>query len=213
MAHIVTAFRKAPEAQRRSRRILRSAEALLVEGLAHFTMRLGPTAASNVMGRLFRTLGPHLPVTRVADANLRLALPELGDRARARVIRGMWDSLGRTAGEFAHLAALPKDSAAGPGWTMVNEHVLIEQMRAGGAGDLRLRPYRQLGDAAVRRCTVWHAVFERLPSCVEPGCQRRHPWAAAPCDAARGADVPKGRAGRTRGFGASAPRRVFGIAR
>jgi KDO2-lipid IV(A) lauroyltransferase len=89
--------------------------------------RLGPVAASNMMGGLFRAVGPVLPVTRVAEMNLRAAMPELDAAARRRIIRDMWESLGRTAGEFPHLADLPKDSASGPGWTMENEHILIEQ--------------------------------------------------------------------------------------
>ena len=37
----------------------------------------GPVRASNLAGRLTRTVGPWLRVNRVGDANLRLALPEL----------------------------------------------------------------------------------------------------------------------------------------
>jgi KDO2-lipid IV(A) lauroyltransferase len=44
----------------------------------------------------------------------------------------MWENLGRTVGEFPHLANLPKDSASGPGWEMADEHILIEQARRGG---------------------------------------------------------------------------------
>ncbi len=84
------------------------------------------------MGALCRAVGPRLPVTRVADANLRVALPHLTAPARAEIIRGMWENLGRTAGEFPHLAALPKDSGAGPGWEIVNEYVLRDQAARGG---------------------------------------------------------------------------------
>jgi KDO2-lipid IV(A) lauroyltransferase len=94
--------------------------------------RLGPVRASNAMGALFRTLGPLLPVNRVADLNLRAALPEYDAPARRRIIRDMWESLGRTAGEFPHLAGLPKNSPTGPGWEVVNDHILIEQAARGG---------------------------------------------------------------------------------
>ena len=103
-----------------------------MRGVAAVLTRMGPVAASNMMGWLFRGLGPLLPVNRVAHHNLLAALPELDASARRRVVRGMWENLGRNAGEFAHLAGLPKDSAAGPGWTMENEHVLIEQAARGG---------------------------------------------------------------------------------
>ena len=40
------------------------------------TRALGPAAASNLGGRVARTIGPWLPVFRVAEANLRRAFPE-----------------------------------------------------------------------------------------------------------------------------------------
>lgn len=67
---------------------------------------LGPAAASDLGGVIARAIGPLLPVSRVADANLRLALPELDGPARARLVRAVWDNLGRTAAEIAHLPAL-----------------------------------------------------------------------------------------------------------
>ncbi len=75
---------------------------------------LGPVRASNLLGGAARTLGPLLPVSRVADANLRRALPSLDRAARRRIIRGVWDNLGRTIGEFPHIGALPADAPAGP---------------------------------------------------------------------------------------------------
>jgi KDO2-lipid IV(A) lauroyltransferase len=107
-------------------------ELALVRGALALLVRLGPVSASNIMGWLFRTLGPALPVTRVAEANLRAALPELDAAARRRILRDMWENLGRTAGEFPHVADLPRDSATGPGWTMVNDHILAAQAEKGG---------------------------------------------------------------------------------
>ena len=71
--------------------------------------RMGPIRASNFAGAIARTLGPWLPVSKIADANLRLALPELDRAARQRIIRGVWDNLGRNVGEFPHLAELTID--------------------------------------------------------------------------------------------------------
>ena len=107
-------------------------EAALIRGALAILTRLGPVAASNAMGAIFRAVGPRLPVTKIADGNLRAALPDLDAAARKRVIRDMWESLGRTAGEFPHLANLPKDSPAGPGWTMENDHILTELAARGG---------------------------------------------------------------------------------
>jgi KDO2-lipid IV(A) lauroyltransferase len=85
--------------------------------------RLGPVRASNVMGALARAIGPLLPVSRVAHVNLRLALPELDSAARRRVVRGVWENLGRTAGEFPHLGKLG-ESVDGPGWVVEGaEHI------------------------------------------------------------------------------------------
>ena len=109
-----------------------AAETAVLRALVGLLRLLGPVGASNLMGGLCRAIGPYLPVSRVAEANLRAALPHLDAPARARVIRGMWDNLGRTAGEFPHLASLPKDSGAGPGWEMVNDHLLRAQAARGG---------------------------------------------------------------------------------
>jgi KDO2-lipid IV(A) lauroyltransferase len=72
-------------------------ETALVRRALWLLRRLGPVAASNAGGAVARAVGPLLPVSRVADANLRRALPELDSAARRRVIRGVWDNLGRTA--------------------------------------------------------------------------------------------------------------------
>ncbi len=109
-----------------------AAEVTLLRGLIGVLRRLGPVRASNIMGALCRAIGPRLPVNRVAEANLRAALPHLDAQERHRIIGAMWDNLGRTAGEFPHLADLPKDSQAGPGWEMVNDHLLHAQAARGG---------------------------------------------------------------------------------
>jgi KDO2-lipid IV(A) lauroyltransferase len=92
---------------------------------------LPPAAASNLGGSFARIIGPLLPVSRVADANLRAAMPELDAAARRRIVRGVWDNLGRTAAEFPHLATLRR-TASGPGFEVINEQVLIETAAAGG---------------------------------------------------------------------------------
>ena len=88
-------------------------------------------AASNLGGATARTLGPWLPVSRVADDNLRQAFPELDRSARQRIVRGVWDNLGRTVAEFPHLAAL-RQTANGPGWEIVNEDILRRVAEQGG---------------------------------------------------------------------------------
>jgi KDO2-lipid IV(A) lauroyltransferase len=90
-------------------------EALIARGFLALLRGLGPAAASNLGGFLARHIGPILPVTRTGDANLRRALPELNAAARARILRDVWDNLGRVVAEFPHLAALRR-TETGPGW-------------------------------------------------------------------------------------------------
>ncbi len=66
-------------------------------------------AASALGGALARTIGPLLRVHRIAERNLRRALPQLDDNAVRRALRGMWDNLGRTAAEFSDVARIPED--------------------------------------------------------------------------------------------------------
>jgi len=107
-------------------------EAVALRTVLAMLSTAGPVAASNAMGRLFRAFGPMLPVTRVADRNLRLTMPQLDEASRRRILRDMWESLGRTAGEFAHLADLRQCGGNGPGWTMENAHILTAQATRGG---------------------------------------------------------------------------------
>ena len=90
-------------------------EAALLSAVIAGLRRLSPIAASNLGGAVGRAIGPLLPVSRVADRNLRLALPELDRAGRRRVIRGVWDNLGRTTTELVHLDHLHR-CASGPGW-------------------------------------------------------------------------------------------------
>lgn len=54
-------------------------------------------------GTLARLLGPWLPVNRIADANLSLAFPALTQREKKKIIRGMWENLGRNIFEYGRL--------------------------------------------------------------------------------------------------------------
>ena len=68
--------------------------------------RLDPDRASDLCGALARRCGPFLPVHRLGRANLRAAFP---DRDRAWIeesLRGVWENLGRVAGEYVHLGTL-----------------------------------------------------------------------------------------------------------
>lgn len=59
--------------------------------------------ASAVGGWLGRTVGLKIGVTNRARRNIGLAMPELGPAEVERIVTGMWDNLGRTIAEYAHL--------------------------------------------------------------------------------------------------------------
>lgn len=88
----------------------------LTGGLAHLAVwlvrRLPVDAASALGGFLARSLGPLSRAHRTARRNLALAMPELDRAARRRVLRGMWDNLGRTAFEYPHLDRFRIDGPA-----------------------------------------------------------------------------------------------------
>ncbi|NHN88556.1 lysophospholipid acyltransferase family protein [Acetobacter conturbans] len=94
--------------------------------------RLKAEAASNLGGRLCRAVGPLLPVSKIADANLQLAMPELDAPARKGVIKGVWENLGRTVGEFPHISSLQENTAAGPGFEVAGVEHLVAQAKRGG---------------------------------------------------------------------------------
>lgn len=107
------------------------AQAAGLHGAIFLLRCLGPENASNLGGWTARVFGPMLSVSRVADDNLRHAFPELGNAGRVRIIREVWDNLGRNAAELPHLRSLRR-SPSGPGWEIEGE-AHIENLRGTGA--------------------------------------------------------------------------------
>jgi Kdo2-lipid IVA lauroyltransferase/acyltransferase len=105
-------------------------QAAALLGAVRGLRRLSPTAASNFGGWLARTCGPRLSVSRVADGNLQRALPDLDAAARAVIISGVWDNLGRSVAELPHLGSFHR-TATGPGWEIQGEEH-IERLRVAG---------------------------------------------------------------------------------
>ncbi|AQS84371.1 MAG: lauroyl acyltransferase [Acetobacter aceti] len=91
-----------------------------------------PATSSNIGGKLCSRIGPLLPVSKIADTNLRLAMPELDKRERKRIIKGVWENLGRTVGEFPHIASLKEDMPDGPGFEVIGKEHLRAVARNGG---------------------------------------------------------------------------------
>ncbi len=83
-----------------------------MRALVRLLRALGASRASDLGGMVGRLLGPWLPVSRIARVNLRLAFPDRDEAWRARVVRAMWDNLGRTAAELACLDQIVADPAA-----------------------------------------------------------------------------------------------------
>lgn len=59
--------------------------------------------ASATGGWIGRHIGIHLSATETARQNLAMAFPDKDAAERERIMLGMWDNLGRVAGEYAHL--------------------------------------------------------------------------------------------------------------
>jgi KDO2-lipid IV(A) lauroyltransferase len=93
---------------------------------------LGPVAASNLGGRVARTIGPWLSASRIADNNLRQAMPDLNPAERDRIVRGVWENLGRMAAEMPHLPTLIGLRAGELGWEVEGEEHLEALRTQGG---------------------------------------------------------------------------------
>ncbi|MFI4947512.1 MAG: lauroyl acyltransferase [Alphaproteobacteria bacterium] len=85
---------------------IRWSERIEAGGAALFfaAMRALPIdTASSLGGWLARHIGPRLGVSNRARRNLLAALPGLSGAEVERVVKGMWDNLGRVAAEYPHL--------------------------------------------------------------------------------------------------------------
>jgi len=72
--------------------------------------------ASGLGGFAARMIGPRLGITKRARENLRIALPALDDAESRRILRDMWDNLGRVCAEYPHLR----------NFTIANGRIIVE---------------------------------------------------------------------------------------
>lgn len=79
------------------------AEAALLKLMLAFCRLLGLDRSSALGGWLGRHIGPKLGLTRRARRRIARAMPNLSEAEIEKIIIGMWDNLGRTAFEYAHL--------------------------------------------------------------------------------------------------------------
>jgi KDO2-lipid IV(A) lauroyltransferase len=84
---------------------------------------LGPERASSLVGTLTRIVGLRLPVSRVADSNLKGALPELDAAARRRIVGQVWETVGRNVGELSQLDRF-RECSDRPGWEILGRENL-----------------------------------------------------------------------------------------
>ena len=102
-------FLTAEEMRRWSRtfRLLRNLTEFLAVLLALVVFRILPTdMASALGGRIGRSIGPLLPVSRRARRNLTRAFPDKSSGEIEAIVLGMWENFGRTAAEYPHLRRL-----------------------------------------------------------------------------------------------------------
>jgi len=86
--------------------------------------------ASGLGGWLGRTLGPPVSISKRAKRNLKRAFPDITDAEVSRIVRGMWDNLGRTAAEYPHLRQI--DVYAGDGRAEVVGAEYVDLLRDDG---------------------------------------------------------------------------------
>ncbi|PIW26590.1 MAG: lauroyl acyltransferase [Rhodospirillales bacterium CG15_BIG_FIL_POST_REV_8_21_14_020_66_15] len=86
--------------------------------------------ASALGGFLGRTIGPRLRLSNRARRNLRAAYPEMAEADIKRIVRGMWDNLGRVAAEFPHLDEI--EVYGGDGRVRVEGAEYVDQLRDDG---------------------------------------------------------------------------------
>lgn len=85
----------------------------LAIGLLKSLRLVNPDRMINAGGWLMRGIGPWLPENRIGHANLVAAFPNKSSAEIDAILRGVWDNLGRTGAEFAHLDRL---------WNYDHEH-------------------------------------------------------------------------------------------
>lgn len=76
---------------------------IFVRALVGGIRTLGPGRSSNMVGGIARRIGPLLPNSKIARTNLTAAFPEMSGEEIETIVKGVWENLGRVAGEFVHL--------------------------------------------------------------------------------------------------------------
>lgn len=124
-------FRETLAARGLRRTVAYLIEAALARGALGLLTLLPFETASTLGGALFRGIGPFLRADRVARRNLARAFPDW-DKARIDAcMRGVWDNLGRGAGEFALMHRVDASDPHGRVEVVGLEHLLAARRQGG----------------------------------------------------------------------------------
>ena len=75
--------------------------------LIFIVLRILPLGISSfLMGKLSSLIGPRLGVTKKAYNNIKNVMPEKNEKEITKIIKDMWENLGKVAGEYPHLSKL-----------------------------------------------------------------------------------------------------------
>ena len=73
--------------------------------LIFILLRILPLNISSfLMGKLSSLIGPKLGVTKKAYNNIKNVMPEKNEKEITKIIKDMWENLGKVAGEYPHLS-------------------------------------------------------------------------------------------------------------
>jgi KDO2-lipid IV(A) lauroyltransferase len=121
--------RRSPGHLRLQRWVFHPLQAALLYALLGL-FRMLPVDWSSWLGsRLLRTIAPLMAgPKRRARRTLAICFPDMDEREREKIIAGMWDNLGRVAGEYPHLTRILDD----PGRVEIVHRERFEAARAAG---------------------------------------------------------------------------------
>ena len=85
-------------------------EAWLFDAACGFARLFPIDSVSDFGAAVFRLLGPLTPAHKVAERNLRIAFPHVGDAAIGQLLREQWTQLGRSIAEFTSLDRIVADT-------------------------------------------------------------------------------------------------------
>lgn len=82
-------------------------EAIAVKAGLLIFYAMSPQKASNAAASIAKFIGKKISVHKLAYKNLSLAIPNLSENEKEKILDDMWDNLGRIVGEYIHIAKIP----------------------------------------------------------------------------------------------------------